>query len=88
MPSSDDAYLNVSGERSGHQYGLAQDPFDTPKLIERLKHLIALDDPALGGPYGGVAARACLVAMQDAVNELERLLEIVANPTKKRRSRR
>lgn len=74
MSSSDDAYLNLSGERSGHQYGFAQDPPDTTKLIVRLNHLVALDDPALGGPYGGVAARACMQAMRDAVSELERLL--------------
>ena len=69
---NDDAYIELSGERSGHQYGIAQDP---ASLVPRLKHLISLDDPRLGGPYDGVAARACLQAMRDAVDELERLTE-------------
>ena len=42
-------------------------------IVERLLHLVSLDDPERGGPYGGAAAQACMGAMREAASEIERL---------------
>lgn len=49
-------------------------PADVGELVERLRHLISLDEPKNGGPYGGLAARECLRAMSEAATALERVV--------------
>lgn len=38
------------------------------ELVGRIRHLVSLDDPKNGGPYGGSAATACLDAMLEAAD--------------------
>ena len=52
------------------------------ELIDRLHHLVSLDEPDKGGPYGGYAASKCIEAMREAADlllsqaqEIERLSE-------------
>jgi len=40
------------------------------ELVERLEHLVSLNDPDKGGPYGGYAAQNCVEAMSKAASAL------------------
>jgi len=42
-------------------------------LIQRLRHLVSLNEPRNGGPYQGTAALACVDAMREAAATIERL---------------
>lgn len=45
------------------------------KLIEDLRRLVALNEPRYGGPYQGVAAELCVIAMSQAADTIARLEE-------------
>lgn len=75
---AESAYLAAPSGEDGlrvflRAYLAATTPADVGELVERLKHLIALDEPKNGGPYGGLAARECLRAMTEAATALERV---------------
>jgi hypothetical protein len=61
------------------------------ELIERLKHLISLDEPRNGGPYQGLAAKLCLGAMTEAAKALttqaDRIQELEARAEKAEQER-
>lgn len=40
------------------------------ELVERLRHLVSLNAPHSGGPYGGYAAAQCMSAMTEAASAL------------------
>ncbi len=44
-------------------------------LTERLRFLVSLNEPEHGGPYQGSAAQACVEAMAQAADEIERLTQ-------------
>jgi hypothetical protein len=46
---------------------------EVEKLVARLRHLVSLNEPWNGGPYQGVAATACVEAMDEAASLIERL---------------
>jgi len=48
---------------------------ETQALLDRMRHLVSLNDPDHGGPYGGYAAEQFVSTMKDAIAEIERLAE-------------
>lgn len=42
-------------------------------IEERLRHLVALNNPEHGGPYQGTAAAMCMEAMAEAADVIEQL---------------
>src|SRR6478735_7905255 len=40
------------------------------ELIGRLRHLVSLNEEKNGGPYGGLAAEQCVIAMREAAEDL------------------
>lgn len=53
-------------------------------LVERLRHLVRLNEPQHGGPYAGHAAAACIKAMTESADELARLRSEVERLTRER----
>lgn len=54
---------------------------DTQDIIAQARFLVALDEPALDGPYGGYAAKKfvqCLREAADRLAELDRIAELLA----------
>lgn len=51
---------------------LSPAPAEAAELVRRLDHLVSLNEPEHGGPYGGLAAQECVKAMRDAANALRR----------------
>ena len=54
-------------------------------LVERLRHLVRLNEPQHGGPYAGHAAAACIKAMTESADELARLHSEVERLTRERK---
>jgi len=47
-------------------------------LEKRLRHLVSLNEPEKGGPYGGLAAELCMRAMREAADALAALRDKLA----------
>lgn len=48
------------------------------EITDKLRHLVSLDKPESGGPYGGYAAAQCVKAMAEAADYIDRLEARVA----------
>lgn len=48
------------------------------EITDKLRHLVSLDKPKSGGPYGGYAAAQCVKAMAEAADYIDRLEARVA----------
>lgn len=53
-------------------------------IVSELKFLVSLNDEVNGGPYMGHAAQRCMIAMNQAISEIIRLLSALSEAEKER----